>query len=192
MYILMTNLCIFSCKYYFEKDELQFCFFHIIWWWYILSIKIKKLIISILIPLGLGTLVGLLTSPNNSDIIMPSFAPPAILFPIVWSILYILMGISNYIITESDNLQKDKAISIYKLQLIVNLLWSFIFFTFKLYFISFLWIILLIILVIIKIKRFYDISKVSGLLQLPYLLWLIFASILNLSIFILNWSIILF
>ena len=153
-----------------------------------MKINIKKLIISILIPLGLGTIVGLLTSAGNNynEIIQPTFAPPAILFPIVWSILYTLMGISSYIVSESNDTNKEQALSIYWFQLVVNLLWSFVFFTFKLYFIAFLWIISLIILVVIMIKRFYNISKISGLIQIPYLLWLIFASILNFSIFTLN------
>lgn len=153
-----------------------------------MKINIRKLIISILIPVLLGGIVGLLTSPgdNYKDLIQPSFAPPGFIFPIVWTILYTLMGISSYIIKESDSYYKDEAMVIYYVQLIVNLLWSFIFFGFGWYFISFIWILFLIFLVIIMIKKFYSISKVSGFIQIPYLLWLIFASILNLSIFILN------
>ncbi len=153
-----------------------------------MKINIRKLIISILIPVLLGGIVGLLTSPgdNYKDLIQPSFAPPGFIFPIVWTILYTLMGISSYIIKESDSYYKDEAMVIYYVQLIVNLLWSFIFFGFGWYFISFIWILFLIFLVIIMIRKFYSISKVSGFIQIPYLLWLIFASILNLSIFILN------
>jgi len=153
-----------------------------------LKIDFKKLIISILIPLGLGTIIGLLTNSANNYVgmVRPNFAPPGIVFPIVWTILYTLMGISSYIISESNDDAKDKALSIYYLQLVVNLLWSFFFFTFKLYLFSFLWILLLIFLVIVMIKRFYEISKVSGLIQIPYLLWLVFAGVLNLSIYLLN------
>lgn len=151
-----------------------------------MKINWKKLIISIAIPVGLGALVGLLTSGNNNydTVIQPSFAPPGILFPIVWTILYTLMGISYYIVSE--NSIDDKASKIYWTQLIVNLLWSFLFFTFKLYFLSFLWILLLISLVVVMIIKFYKIDKVSGLIQIPYLLWLVFASILNFSIYLLN------
>lgn len=151
-----------------------------------MKINWKKLIISIAIPVGLGTLVGLLTSTgsNYDTVVQPSFAPPGILFPIVWTILYTLMGTSYYIVSEnSDN---DDALKIYWAQLIVNLLWSFLFFTFKLYFISFLWILLLICLVVVMIVKFYKINKISGLIQIPYLLWLLFASILNFSIYLLN------
>ncbi len=151
-----------------------------------MKINVRKLIICILIPVLLGTAVGLLTSGSYNDMIQPSFAPPGIVFPIVWSILYTLMGISCYIILESNNYSKDEAIFIYVIQLIVNLLWSFFFFTFKWYLFSFIWILLLIGLVYIMIKRFYNISKISGYMQIPYLLWLIFAAILNFSIFTLN------
>lgn len=153
-----------------------------------MKINIRKLLISILIPVLLGGFVGVLTGADNNynDLIQPSFAPPGIVFPVVWTILYILMGISSYIISESDNYMQGEALSIYIIQLIVNLIWSFLFFMFGWYFISFLWILLLIGLVLLMIKKFYSISKVSAFLQIPYLLWLIFAAILNLAIFILN------
>ena len=148
-----------------------------------MKINIRKLLISIIIPIFLGSVVGFLTSGSNNynDMIQPSFAPPGILFPIVWTILYILMGISSYIVSE-----KNGNLDIYVVQLIVNLLWSFLFFTFKWYLLSFLWILLLIVLVVIMIKDFYKSSKISAYLQIPYLLWIIFAAILNFSIYVLN------
>ena len=153
-----------------------------------MKINIRKLLFYILIPLFLGSIVGFLTSGSNNynEIVQPSFAPPGILFPIVWTILYILMGISSYIVSESNDYNKNSALVVYWVQLVVNLLWSFLFFSFKLYFFAFLWILLLIFLVVVMIRRFYSISKISGIIQIPYLLWLIFASILNLSIYILN------
>ena len=133
--------------------------------------KYKTLIISILIPLLLGTLVGLITVPNsNVDSIIPSW-----IFPIVWSILYILMGISSYLVYK-DIGQIPK---IYIIQLGVNLAWSFIFFTFNLFTVAYIWILLLILLVIIMIKEFLDINKLAGYLQIPYLVWLCIASFLN-------------
>ena len=148
-----------------------------------MKINIRKLLLSILIPIFLGSVVGFLTSSGNNynDMIQPSFAPPGILFPIVWTILYILMGISSYIVSETGG-----DLGIYIIQLVVNLLWSFLFFTFKWYLVSFLWILLLIVLVVIMIKKFFSASKVSAYLQIPYLLWLIFAAILNFSIYLLN------
>lgn len=151
------------------------------------KINYKLLIINILIPLAIGLIGNFLGNPNTYSIInKPAFSPPAIIFPIVWTILYILMGISSYIIMISNDNNKNKAYLIYIIQLIVNGLWSLFFFRFKLYLFSFFWIILLISLVVIMIYKFYKINKLSAYLQIPYLIWLIFASILNLSIYILN------
>lgn len=152
-----------------------------------MKINFRKLIVSILIPLLLGLLVSILTSSSMyNEIIKPSFAPSGVVFPIVWTILYILMGISSYIIMESNNINKDRSLLIYYIQLIVNLLWSFFFFTFKLFLFSTIWISLLIILVILMIYNFYKISKLSAYLQIPYLIWLIIALILNYNIYLLN------
>lgn len=138
-----------------------------------MKINYKKLLIFILVPLLLGTLVGLLTVPNNNiDSIIPAW-----IFPIVWTILYILMGISSYIIYEKTN----EISKIYVVQLIVNLLWSFVFFKFKLFILAFIWILLLILLVIIMIREFILKNKIAGYLQIPYLIWLFVATILNLT-----------
>lgn len=149
--------------------------------------KFKIYAKSILIPVIIGGLVGLLIS-NSIDyesLIQPPLAPPSIVFPIVWSILYILMGVS-YGILESNSLVDSNINIIYYLQLFVNALWSIFFFVFKWRLFSFIWIILLAILVIIMIIKFYNKNKVAGLLQIPYLLWVLFASYLNLSIYLLN------
>lgn len=138
-----------------------------------MKINYKKLAIFILVPLLLGALVGILTTTNsNIDSILPPW-----LFPIVWTILYILMGISSYIIYE-ETFEIPK---IYIIQLIFNLLWSFVFFTFKLYTVAFIWILLLILLVILMIKDFLSKNKLAGYLQIPYLIWLVIAAILNLT-----------
>lgn len=152
----------------------------------ILKINYKRLVIYILIPLILGTIVGLITSSfgGYKDMIMPKFAPPSILFPIVWSILYILMGMSRYIVERNGN--DFDSVRVYNMQLFVNLVWSFFFFTFKWYLFSFIWILLLIVLVGIMIYKFFNISKISAYLQVPYLLWIIFASILNFAVYLLN------
>ena len=138
-----------------------------------MKINYKKLSIFILVPLVLGALVGILTVPNaNIDSIIPSW-----IFPVVWTILYILMGISSYIIYEKTN----EIPKIYTYQLVVNLLWSFIFFRFKLFTLAFIWILLLILLVIIMIKDFLSKNKTAGYLQIPYLIWLLIAAFLNLT-----------
>lgn len=147
---------------------------------------IKRIIYSLLPIIG-GAIVGLITSGymNYTDIVKPPLSPPGIVFPIVWTILYILMGIS-YFITTKDNESNKELDQIYLLQLLVNFLWPIIFFILRMYFTAFLWIILLIILVIVMIKELLKVNKVSGYLQIPYLIWLLFATYLNLGITLLN------
>ena len=149
--------------------------------------KLKIYAKSILIPVIIGGIVGILISNyiDYDSLIKPFLAPPNILFPIMWTILYILMGIS-YGILKSKNLLNSEIKWIYYLQLFVNAMWSIIFFIWKWRFLAFLWIILLDVLVIILIIKFYQKNKISGLLQIPYLLWTLFASYLNLSIYLLN------
>ena len=137
-------------------------------------INFKRLLIFILVPLSLGALVGILTTSNSTvESIIPSW-----IFPVVWTILYILMGISSYLIYE----ETQEIPKIYIIQLIFNLLWSFIFFTFKLQTLAFIWILFLILLVIIMIRDFLSENKLAGYLQIPYLIWLFIAAILNLII----------
>ncbi len=149
--------------------------------------KIAIYVKSILIPLLIGGLVGIVTSKyiDYNSLVQPSWAPPSFLFPIIWTILYILMGIS-YGILKSNSLLDAKTSNIYYLQLFVNALWSIFFFIFKWRLFAFFWILLLIVLVYLMIKIFYSKNKVAGLLQLPYLLWIIFASFLNLTVYLLN------
>lgn len=149
--------------------------------------KFKIYAKSLLIPLVIGGIVGLIISGSidYNTLQKPVFAPASIAFPIMWTILYILMGVS-YGILKSKYLIDSKTKRIYYLQLFVNALWSIFFFTFKWRLFAFLWIILLDVLVIIMICDFYKKNKLSGLLQIPYLLWLLFASYLNLAIYVLN------
>lgn len=135
----------------------------------------------------MGGLYGIITSKyiDYNTLKQPPLAPPSIIFPIVWTILYILMGVS-YGILKSKSLTTTGVNQIYYTQLFVNALWSIFFFVFKFRFFSFLWIILLDVLVLIMIVRFYKKDKTSGLLQIPYLLWCLFATYLNLSIYLLN------
>ena len=143
--------------------------------------------ISIFIPIILGTVVGLLLMncyDFYQDLIKPPLAPPSWLFPAVWSILYLLMGISYYIVVNKNDDITTK--QIYRIQLFFNLLWPVIFFMFELLLLSSIWIICLDILVIIMIYLFYKPDSKAGILQIPYLLWILFATYLNISIFILN------
>lgn len=132
----------------------------------------KKLILYITIPLLLGGIVGFITSKEsmNYNGIVDEWV-----FPIVWSILYILMGISSYIVRNNKELM-----SIYKVNLVINLLWPIIFFILNFKVFGFFWILLLILVVGYMMYKFYNKNKISAYLLIPYLLWLIFASILNL------------
>lgn len=149
--------------------------------------KIKLYAKSILIPVIVGGIVGLIISGSidYNSLQKPFLAPPSILFPIIWTILYILMGIS-YGILEDKSLIDSKTKIIYYLQLFVNALWPIAFFVLKWRLFAFIWIILLDILVIVMIIDFYKKNRIAGLLQIPYLLWILFASYLNLSIYLLN------
>ena len=149
--------------------------------------KFKIYLKSILIPVIVGAIVGFIISGfiDYNSLVQPPLAPPSILFPIVWSILYVLMGVS-YGILDSNLLVDTEINYIYYWQLFVNALWSIFFFVLKWRFFSFLWILLLLVLIIIMIIRFYNKNKVAGLLQIPYLLWVTFATYLNLATYILN------
>lgn len=149
--------------------------------------KIKLYAGTILVPLILGALVGLITSRfmDYAELKQPPLAPPSILFPIAWSLLYLLMGIS-YAILKDNGLQEGSATALYYAQLIVNLLWPIAFFVLKWRLFAFIWILLLDALVIAMALCFYRRKKAAGLLQIPYAAWVLFASYLNLGIVILN------
>jgi tryptophan-rich sensory protein len=142
---------------------------------------------AILIPVIVGGIVGFLISRfmDYNSLQKAILAPPSIVFPIVWTILYILMGVS-YGILKNNNLTNKEINLIYYLQLGFNAMWSIFFFILKWRLFSFIWIIILAILIIFMIIKFYNKNKISGLLQIPYLLWVIFASYLNIAFYILN------
>ena len=148
---------------------------------------VKIYIKSILIPVVIGFIIGLITNSSIDYTIInrPKISPPGWIFPVVWTILYILMGISYGLLIE--NKKNDlKTKSIYIAQLFLNYSWSIIFFTLKLRFLSIICIILLLISIIIMIAIFFKRNKMSGILQIPYLLWCLFATYLTISIYLLN------
>ncbi|WMJ21925.1 TspO/MBR family protein [Paludicola sp. MB14-C6] len=152
-------------------------------------IQFKPLIISILIPLAVGGLSGFLTK-NSMELFknlnQPPLAPPPILFPIVWTILFILMGISAYLVWVSDSPYKKPALLLYGVQLFFNFMWSIIFFNWEMRLFAFIWLMILWLLIIIMIALFYKVDKRAAYLQIPYLLWVTFAAYLNFAIYILN------
>ena len=156
-----------------------------------MKINIRLLFICIAIPLIVGLLSALLTS-NSMEVFglldKPPLAPPAWLFPVVWTILYTLMGISSYLILTSGagKEEVEGAIRLYAYQLIVNFLWSTIFFNLGWYLFAFFWLVLLWVLVLLMILRFKDINRLAAYLNIPYLIWLTFAAYLNFAIWLLN------
>ena len=154
-----------------------------------MKINFKKLLMYLGITLGVGALAAFFTM-NSMDIYSkinrPALAPPSILFPIAWTILYSLMAISAYIVSQSDCENKEAALTSFYVQLAVNFVWPLIFFNLQAFLVSLLWLILLVALVIIMIIQFYRCKPISAYLQIPYLLWLLFATYLNFSIYIMN------
>lgn len=155
------------------------------------KINWKLLIICIAIPLAVGRLSALLTKDNMimfQYIRKPALSPPAWLFPVVWTILYTLMGIASYLIVVSDAAPKEirGALIFYALQLFFNFLWSIVFFNLEAYLFAFIWLILLWALILITTVRFFRIDRRAGWLMVPYLLWVAFAGYLNYAIYKLN------
>ena len=156
-----------------------------------MKINWKLLVICIAIPLAVGGAAALLTGGGMEvfeSVNQPPLSPPAWLFPVVWTVLYTLMGISSYLILTSGEGKEEvqNALSVYAYQLAVNFLWPTFFFNFRWFFFSFLWLLLLIFLVVSMIRDFYKRSKPAAYLNIPYLLWLLFAGYLNFTIWWLN------
>ena len=156
-----------------------------------MKINIKKLVVCVAIPLAVGALAALLTRgavAEFSALEKPPFAPPAWLFPVVWTILYTLMGISSYMISEAKTAddEKEKALTVYFYQLAVNFLWPIFFFDFGWYLFSFFWILLLWLLVLHMIRLFATIYKPAAWLNIPYIIWLTVAAYLNFGVWWLN------
>ncbi len=153
---------------------------------------IKPYIISVAFALGIGGLSALITANNMdlySQINQPPLAPPSWLFPVVWTLLYILMGISAAMVWQKrgeDRTKVDTALSIYALNLFLNFFWSIIFFNMRAFLFAFIWLVALWAVILIMIIKFAKIKPIAGYLQISYLLWVTFAGYLNLAIYILN------
>lgn len=148
----------------------------------------KKLLASLAVPLAIGGLSALLTKDSMEtfdSLNKPALSPPVWLFPVVWTVLFVLMGIACYIVVTAGGGNRA-ALTLYGVQLLFNLLWSLIFFRAGAYLAAFIWLILLWLLILATTVLFYRISKPAVILMLPYLLWVTFAGYLNLSIYLLN------
>ena len=153
------------------------------------NIKWKNLLVNIAIPLAVGGISALITGSGFRDyqnVTQPPLSPPALVFPVVWTVLYALMGVSSYLIWEKGKDERSRPLTVYAVQLFLNFLWPVFFFMLKAYLFAFIWLILLWIFVLVMIILFYRTNKTAGLLQIPYILWLTFAAYLNLGVYLLN------
>ncbi len=153
--------------------------------------NIFKLIVSLIIPLSVGAVAGMFTSQAvptwYASLNRPSFSPPNWVFGPVWTSLYILLGISFFLIwKESSSPKRNLAIKIFAIQMLLNFAWSFIFFYFNMIGIALIEIILLWFSIVAMIYLFYKIKPLAAYLNIPYLLWVSFATILNVGYYFLN------
>ena len=155
------------------------------------SIRWKPLILSLAVPLAVGGAAALLTRGGFRDfgaLRQPPLSPPAWVFPAAWTALYIIMGIASYLVALSGKYPSrvERALTLYAVQLAMNFCWPLIFFGLQLYLAAFVWLVLLTLLVCLTALRFRYISKLAGLLMLPYVAWLAFAGYLNMGVYLLN------
>ena len=151
---------------------------------------IRTYTVSILIPVALGAAVGLFISGSMDyeTLNKPPLAPPAWLFPIVWTLLYVLMGLACYLVWVSDAspARRERALTVYGVSLAVNFLWPILFFTVRARLAAFFLLLLLLALAALCALRFSCISRRAGKLLIPYLVWLVFAAYLNFGVWLLN------
>ena len=152
------------------------------------NIHWKNLITAVAIPLAVGGLSAWITKDGMKafeTVNQPPLTPPMWLFPVVWSILFVLMGIASYLVVMQKG-EDTKALTLYAVQLIFNFFWSIWFFNLGWYLFAFLWLVALWILILATTVAFYRISKPAAWLMLPYLVWVAFAGYLNLGVWWLN------
>ena len=153
------------------------------------SEKIKTYIFAIVLPLAVGGLAALITKNSFSfykTLSRPFFAPPAIVFPIVWGLLYILMGIGSARVYLTPSPARYTAVKLYLFQLVLNFFWPIIFFRLELLWLAFVWILALTAAVIAMAVKFYEVDSTAGILQVPYVIWCIFACLLNFVVALMN------
>lgn len=160
--------------------------------WEKIKPNIKLYLIAVAIPIATGLLSAALTKDNMDiyeNLIVPNLAPPALVFPIVWIVLYTLMGVSSAMIYKrrfTDTLAVRQALTTYGISLVINFGWSIIFFNANAFLLSFLWLILLLYFVVRTILEYRKIEPAAAYLQIPYALWVSFAGYLNIAIYLLN------
>lgn len=146
-------------------------------------------LVFLLIPLAVGGLSAWFTMRGLAaydQLVQPPLTPPAWVFPVVWSILYVLMGVGAVRVWRSNNAGRTRALSLFFVQLFFNFFWSVWFFGNQWYLFAFLWLLILIAAVFCMLRAFYQVDRNAGLLQIPYLIWCLFAAYLNFAFWILN------
>jgi tryptophan-rich sensory protein len=153
------------------------------------TVKLKKLLLYVVVTFlfgGIGALLGGGTSQIYTSLNKPFLSPPRIVFPIVWSILYLLMGIGAYFLSNERNSNVSKLLKVYWIQLVFNALWPFVFWKLQAFWLAAIIIAIILILVVWLTYNAYQINKLSALLFVPYIVWLLFALYLNIAIAFLN------
>ncbi len=151
--------------------------------------SVWKMLLYIAICLGAGALSGLLLQNSflrYQALVRPPLSPPGMVFPIVWSVLYLLMGFSGYQISRCMSDKRQSALCVFWIQLFLNALWPLFFFGAGWYLFAFFWLLVLWTAVFYMVVLFYKLDKIAALLQIPYLFWLTFAGYLNLGVYLLN------
>lgn len=156
-----------------------------------MKIRWKPLLINLAIPLAVGGLSALLTREGMKKFPLlrqPPLSPPMWVFPVVWTLLFLMMGLACCLVYSSDTAsgRKRSALWVYGIQLAVNFIWPVLFFNGQLWLPAFLWLLLLWAMILGTLLQFYRIRPLAGLLLLPYLVWVTFAGYLNFGIYLLN------
>lgn len=156
-----------------------------------MKINKRLLLLSLLVPLAIGGIAALLTGGGMDRfeaLSKPPLTPPGWLFPVAWSILYLLMGLACYLACTSGKPRADirSAVILYAVQLAFNFFWSIFFFNLSAYLFSFLWLVALWLLILTVLILFHRLKSAAGSLLIPYLLWVAFAGYLNLGVYLLN------
>ncbi len=156
-----------------------------------MKIEPKKLIVCLAIPLAVGGLAAALSMQGMrafAALNKPPLTPPAWVFPVVWTALYLMMGLASYLVCESRKPREDvsAALTVYGCQLALNFFWPLLFFHFRLWLFAFFWLVALWLAVIATLAFFRKLHRRAGTLILPYLLWVTFAGYLNLGVALLN------
>lgn len=153
--------------------------------------NLGKFMLAVLLPMVVGVASATFSHEGMQiykTMAKPPLSPPAIVFPIVWTILYFLMGTASYIVLETDasETQKSMANTTYLIQLAMNFFWSIIFFNLQLYTLAFIWLVGMYAVIIACSVYFFSIRRLAGYLMIPYIVWMAFAAYLNMAIAIMK------